>query len=146
MVKDTDEISVDKSYVKDHDPELLRQAIRRICAYMEAVEEASEAFTPMLSRRVVSVEAKIEGILKKMQNSGRASLGELIGNEKTRQDIITAFIAILELIRIRRLLIDEDISEDPEASDSVHGLDTTFILNTDEATILNDERLAHEAY
>lgn len=146
MVKDTDEISVDRSYVTDHNPELLRLAIRRICAYLEAVEEASEAFTPMLGRRVVSVEAKIEGILRKIKQFGRASLLELIGGEKTHQDIIAAFIAILELIRIRRLLIDEDISEDKDSSGSVHGPDTLLLLNTDESTIINEEMLAHEAY
>ncbi|MGI6167580.1 MAG: segregation and condensation protein A [Eubacteriales bacterium] len=145
MVKDTDEISVDKTFVADHDPELLRLALRRICAYLEAMEEASQTFTPMLGRRVISVESKIESILERMQKSGRSTLRELIGNEATRQDVITAFIAILELIRIRRLLIDEDINED-EDSGSVHGLDTTFILNTDESTVLSDERIVHEVY
>ena len=106
MVKDTDEISVDKTFVADHDPELLRIAMRRISAYMEAVEEASQAFTPMLGRRVVPVGAKIESILEQMQKSGRSTLRELIANEATRQDVITAFIAILGRIRRLRLLID----------------------------------------
>jgi segregation and condensation protein A len=40
MVKDTDEISQDKSYVADQDPESLRVALRRVRTYMDAIEDA----------------------------------------------------------------------------------------------------------
>lgn len=138
MVKDTDEISVDKSFVDDQDPESLRTALRRVRSYMEALEEArSHAFTPMIGKRIVSVEMKIGRILRYMETAPRATLGELLRCEESTPDTIAAFIGVLELIRIRRLLIEEEEGDyDPEAS---RGLDIRLLLNTDESTILRED-------
>ncbi len=137
MAKDTDEISVDRSYVADQSTEALRAALRRVSSYMSAIEDSkSRIFTPMISRRVVSVEVKIAGILSHMRKSGQASLIELIGNENSLADTIASFIGVLELIRTRRLLI---VDTGGEEGDSVRGLDASFELNTDESTILKDD-------
>ena len=138
MVKDTDEISIDKTFVADQDPEALHLAIRRVKSYMEALEDArSRAFTPMISKKIVSVEMKISRILRHMDISRRATLGELLREEESVPDTIAAFIGVLELVRIRRLLIDENSDYyDPEA---LHGLDTRLILNTDESTVLHED-------
>lgn len=136
MVKDTDEISVDKSFVAEQSTEALRLAYRRVKTYMEAIENArSHAFTPMISKRVISVEMKIGRIVKFMERTPRASLGELLREEESVPDTIAAFIGVLELIRAHRLIIDEPLADDGEC---VHGLDTRLILNTDESTILRD--------
>lgn len=135
MVKDTDEISIDKTYVANQNPESLSIAIKRIKTYTEAMEKVRKhAFTPMISKRVVSVELKISGILRKMQSKSISSLAELIEQEETLPDLIAAFIGVLELIRTRRLLINDDINE----AGAIHGLDTSLRLNTDESTILHE--------
>ncbi len=145
MVKDTDEISVDRSFVANQNPESLRLAIRRIRTYMDTMEEArSHAFTPMISKRVVSVEVKIGGILRHMKSHDSATLDELIGAEDTLPDLIAAFVGVLELVKIRRLLIVE--SDEDFINDALHGLDTKFVLNTDESTILQDQNYSTEAY
>ncbi len=145
MVKDTDEISVDRSFVANQNPESLRLAIRRIRTYMDTMEEArSHAFTPMISKRVVSVEVKIGGILRHMKSHDSATLDELIGAEDTLPDLIAAFVGVLELVKIRRLLIVE--SDEDFLNDALHGLDTKFVLNTDESTILQDQNYSTEAY
>lgn len=136
MTKDTDEISIDKTYVADQNPDALSLAIRRIKTYTEAMEKARKhAFTPMISKRVVSVELKIGGILRHMQSKPISSLSELIEHEETLPDLIAAFIGVLELIRTRRLLINDDVDE----TGAIHGLDTNLRLNTDESTILHEE-------
>lgn len=138
MVKDTDEISQDKSYVTDQDPESLRVALRRVRTYMDAIIDAkNRVFTPMISRRVVSVEIKISKILRHMQSTGKASLAELLEYEESLADAIASFIGVLELIRVHRLIINTD--GDDCMSDAVHGIETQLILNTDESTILHEE-------
>lgn len=145
MVKDTDEISVDRTFVADQNVESLRLAMRRVRTYMDAVEDAkAHAFTPMISKRVVSVEMKIAGMLNRIRKTGQASLEELIGDEESLPDLIAAFFGVLELIKIRRLLIDE--SDDTYIPDSLHGLNTRFILNTDESTVLTEEAPAGDSY
>ena len=120
-------------------------AMRRVRSYMDAMEDAkAHAFTPMISKRVVSVEVKIAGMLNRIRKTGHASLNELIGDEQTLHDLIAAFVGVLELVKIRRLLIDE--SDDTYIPDSLHGLDTKFILNTDDSTVLTDEEHVGDAY
>lgn len=138
MVKDTDEISVDKTYVADQSPLALEKAVRRIIAYNNVIERAQKtAFKPMISKPIVPVELKIVGILKKMDNGGgRSTLKELLSDSVSLPDMIAIFIGVLELIKVRKILIDEsdDASELPEGN--LHGEKTRFIINTDESQIV----------
>lgn len=137
MVKDTDEISIDKTFVADQEIESLEKAIRRIIAYNNVMEQAQKTtFKPMISKPIVPVEIKIVGILKRMDNSGgRSSLKEILSDSVSLPDMIAIFIGVLELIKIRKILIDEsdDVSELPEGN--LHGESTRFIINTDESQI-----------
>lgn len=135
MVKDTDEISVDKTYVADQSVESLFVAIRRILAYRENMEKISNtAFKPMISTPIVPVEVKIAGILHHMKNkNGKSSLKELLQDSVSLPDAIAIFIGILELIKVRRILIDE-LPED-ERADGIHDLNTHFIINEDSADV-----------
>jgi hypothetical protein len=72
-----------------------------------------------------------------MQSTGKASLAELLEYEESLADAIASFIGVLELIKIHRLIIDAE--GDEGYCDSVHGLETRLILNTDESTILHEE-------
>ena len=136
MVKDTDEISVDKTFVQDQDVTSLCAAIRRIVAYNNALERAATtSFTPMISKPVIPVEIKIVSILKTIEKKGIATLEDLVIGEITLPDLIASFLGVLELVKIRKLLVkDEEDSENALLS-----LSTRFILNTDESTVGESE-------
>ena len=136
MVKDTDEISVDKTFVADQDVTALCSAVRRIVAYNNALEKAANtAFKPMISKPIIPVEIKIVSILKTIEARGIASLSDLVGSEKTLPDIIASFLGVLELVKIRKLLVQSD----EEADNALLGYKTRFILNTDKDTIEESE-------
>jgi chromatin segregation and condensation protein Rec8/ScpA/Scc1 (kleisin family) len=140
MVKDTDEISIDKTYVHDHDVTALCTAVKRIIAYNNALERAATTtFTPMISKPIIPVEIKIVSILKVMEKQEVASLEELIINEVTLPDLIAAFLGVLELVKVRRLLIADDTDEE----NALLSTRTRFILNPDELdeTVENTETL-----
>jgi segregation and condensation protein A len=134
MVKDTDEISVDKTFVADQSPLALEKAIRQIIAANNALERAQQtAFKPMISKPVVPVELKIVGILKRMdKGGGKATLRDLLDDSVSLPDLIAIFIGVLELIKVKKILIDEsdDVSDLPEGN--LHGENTRFIINTNE--------------
>lgn len=136
-VKDTDEVTVDRSFVADQKPEALSLAVRRILANTSAdMRNSVQVFTPMIKKPIVPVEVKIVGIIKHLDTSGgKASLGELLDDSVSLPDMIAIFIGVLELVKVRRLIID---SEDGEA-DGIHSINTGFILNTDDSTVLTDE-------
>lgn len=137
MVKDTDEISVDKTYVHDQEVTSLCAAIRRIIAYNNALERAATTtFTPMISKPIIPVEIKIVSILKTIEKKGIATLEELIIDEVTLPDLIASFLGVLELVKIRKLLVSEDGESDDNA---LLGAGTRFILNTDNSTLGESE-------
>ena len=137
MVKDTDEISVDKTFVQDQDVTSLCAAIRRIVAYNNALERAATtSFTPMISKPVRPVEIKIVSILKTIEHKGIASLEDLVIGEVTLPDLIASFLGVLELVKIRKLLVEDD---EEGSENALLSLSTRFILNTDDSTVGESE-------
>ncbi len=130
MVKDTDEISIDKTYVADQQITSLCTAIRRIASYQESMRNTQRAtFTPMISTPIVPVELKIVGILNHMgrnkQQKKDISLGELLNDSTSLPDMIAIFLGILELVKMRQILIVDD----PDEFTSLHGTSTRFVIN-----------------
>ena len=139
MVKDTDEISVDKTFVHDQDIEDLLAAVRRIVAYNTVQRTpAKENFAPMISKPIIPVEIKIMSIIKTIEKRGVASLADLLSEERSLPDLIASFLGILELVKIRKLIISEDDGED-EASNAILNADTRFVINTDDSSIEENE-------
>ena len=137
MVKDTDEISIDKTFVQDQDVTSLCAAIRRIIAYNNALEKAATTtFTPMISKPIIPVEIKIVSILRHIEQRGIATLEDLIINEASLPDIIASFLGVLELVKIRKLLVEDTADESDNALLSGS---TRFILNTDDSTVGESE-------
>lgn len=128
FAKDTDEISIDRSFVEDQDVVSLCFAIRRIIAANESRPKADrEVFAPMIARPIVPVERKITGILRHIHETKKPTMRELLLDADDLPELIATFLGILELVRMRKILIDED----PDSYTVIHGLDTKFILNDD---------------
>ncbi len=141
MVKDTDEISIDKTYVHDQDVTALCTAVRRIIAYNNALEHAANtAFTPMISKPIIPVEIKIVSLIRTVEKRGAATLEELIIDEPTLSDLIASFLGVLELVKIRKLLIADD-TDDISAENALLSASTRFILNADDSTVEESEYL-----
>ena len=141
MVKDTDEISIDKTYVHDQDVTALCAAVRRIVAYNNALEKAANtAFTPMISKPIIPVEIKIVSILKTVEKRGAATLGDLLMTEASLPDAIASFLGVLELIKVRKLIVADEINEENALLDA----NTRFILNTDDSTVEESEYFTKE--
>ena len=132
MVKDTDEISVDTTFVADQSVVSLCQAVRRIIAYREEKPHAERVtFTPMIASPIVPVEAKIVGILRHFIPRGREAnasdtpvrLDDLLDDAVSLPDMIAIFLGVLELIKLRRLILLES-DETPKA---VFGADAVLV-------------------
>ena len=145
MVKDTDEISVDKTFVADQDVTALCAAVRRIVAYNNALEQAATTtFKPMISKPIIPVEIKIVSILRTIEKQGAASLGELIQSEATLPDMIASFLGVLELMKVRKLLIADSVDGEWDKENALLGADTRFIINTNDDDVEESEYLLDE--
>lgn len=142
MVKDTDEISIDKTFVQDQDVTALCAAVRRIIAYNNALEQAANTtFKPMISKPIIPVEIKIVSIIRKIESQGAASLDELLINEPSLPDMIASFLGVLELVKVRKLLIADNSDGVWERENALLGRDTRFIINENEDDIEESEYL-----
>ncbi len=132
LEKDTDEISVDKTFVTDQEVESLCLAVRRIITYNENRPKVERSvFTPMISSPIVPVEVKITGILNHMSRKGRTSLSELLDDSVSLPDMIAIFLGVLELIKIRKILICDSDS-------TLLDNNATFIINDNPQDIEKD--------
>ena len=126
MEKDTDEISIDKTFVADQEVESLNAAVRRILTYNENRPVAEKnIFTPMISSPIVPVEVKIAGILSKMEKKkSPTTVWELLDDAVSLPDMIAIFLGILELMKIRRINLIEN-----DSATSVFGGDAQLVIN-----------------
>ena len=129
MVKDTDEITVDTSYVADQQVTSLCLAVRRIIAANESRPKLEKTiFAPMIAKPIIPVDIKIVGILHRMEKKKKGnatSMKELLSDATSLSDLIAIFLGILELIKVRKIKIEQD----DLADDSVHGANTVFVIN-----------------
>ncbi len=132
LEKDTDEISIDKSFVADQEIESLTQAVRRIITYNENRPKLEKnIFKPMISSPIVPVEVKIVGILNKMGEATEPTkIKSLLDDATSLPDMIAIFLGILELIKIRRILICDN--------------DEFSTILDDEATLIMNENYSEE--
>jgi segregation and condensation protein A len=133
LEKDTDEISIDKSFVLDHEIEALCLAVRRIITYNENRPKIErEVFTPMISAPIVPVEVKITGILRRMSAKPKTSLKELLSDSVSLPDMIAIFLGVLELIKIRKILIYD-------SEGALLDMNAEFTVNQNQDDSKNDE-------
>ena len=109
MEKDTDEIAPDRTYVADHDIDLLSLAFMRVMSSIQFTdEEASEKIRPLISKRTVSVSEKVFSILRLMLIKGGCVRAiECFNGIRSRHELVAAFMAMLEMLKAGRLTIKE---------------------------------------
>ncbi len=133
-VKGTDEVPPEKGLPLNLDSSMLVKALESVLKRMkiaEAAKNPSELVNPLIKHKVVSVEEKIEEICMILEEQSEASLFFLLKNADSRSELVARFMGILELIKLRRILITsvtviEDVVEYNE-----RGLEMMFTLNPD---------------
>ena len=139
MVKDNDEVPPEKGFPLGLDTSLLTKALNVLLARFKSSEQPPQAvFDPLIRRRTVSVEEKIDEILDILDIQETASLFFLLKDAKTRSELLARFIGILELVKLQRIVITEDnTGVEPDESDEVFlepdtgGLRIRFRINPD---------------
>ena len=98
----------DPSYRRHHPPEVLSAAYLSAVGKKKLPQTSKQFFEPIMARRVVSVQSKIILVLKRLYQQRKASFLSLFDESKDRADIVATFLAVLELVKNRRVLIEDD--------------------------------------
>ena len=110
MVKDTDEITVDKSYVADHSVDLLTRAYNRVLTTVRVSDtEAKKKFDPILEARPVSISSVVRRLSGRLKISGKIGLCDFFREAEDRSELIAMFMAMLELLKSRLLVLECEV-------------------------------------
>ena len=133
-VKGTDDVPPEKGLPLDLDPDLLVKALgavlRRI-KVAEAIKKPTDLVNPLIKRKVISVEEKIIEMCDILEEQGEASLYFLLKDSESRAELVARFMGILELIKLRRILITNITVVDDIVQYDDTGLEMMFALNPD---------------
>lgn len=110
MVKDTDEITVDKSYVADHSIELLTKAYNRVLTAVHVSDtEAKKKFDPILESRPVSIRSVVKRLSGRLKLSGKIGLSDFFSEAEDKSELIAMFMAMLELLKSGLVILECDV-------------------------------------
>ncbi|MBE6562121.1 MAG: segregation/condensation protein A [Ruminococcaceae bacterium] len=113
MAKETDEITPDKSYVADHKSELLYKAFMKVMNEVKVTDtEAKKKFEPILKKRTVSVVSIVENLARRLRGGRKVSLGSFFRSAEDRLELVSMFLAMLELLKSGHLILEESAKED----------------------------------
>ena len=133
-VKGTDDIPPERGLPLDLDPELLIKALNAVMKRIKVAESEKtpkELVSPLIKRKIVSVEEKIEEICDLLTEQEEASLFFLLKDADSRAELVARFMGILELIKIGRIKITTFTSYDDVIEYNETGLYMKFKLNPD---------------
>lgn len=109
MVREPMKVEPDQTYLLTHEPPMLAHY------YMAAVGRGlrrlppPEAhFTPLVKKTVISVSSRIVYVLRNLFGGKKLKLHTLFARSQSRSESVATFLAVLELIRERRVELDDN--------------------------------------
>lgn len=109
LVREPAKLEFDPEYTRNHSPSEL------VAAYFAAVGKKkrrlpppASAFKEIVSRRVVSVTSRIIFILRRLIDGDSVSVHSLYEKSTDRSELVATFLAMLELIKTKRVALTAD--------------------------------------
>lgn len=108
--KDVDEIAPDPTFVAPHDVSLLVSALMRVytekSAAVPVAADTAKTLASIVKPRTVSVTGKIFSLMRLLRKRGTISAYQYFVSAGDRAELLSMFMAVLELLRAQRLLMD----------------------------------------
>ena len=102
------EIEPDRRYKRKHTcMELLEAYQNAVGRGKKALPPTAETFSGIVSHRIVSVASQIISVLRKLWKRSAVPYDSLFEEKKERSELVATFLAILELIKGKRIRVEE---------------------------------------
>lgn len=120
LVRPQSPVPADHAYKRRHAPEEMLAAYLSALGRKRRMEPPSaEAFSGIVTKRIVSVTSQIIFVLRSLWKRRRMPFRDLFRGKKDSSERIAAFLAVLELVKGKRLRVEGD-GEDCEIK-LIHG-------------------------
>ncbi len=102
------QLEVDETYRFTHQPAELVAAYASVSGKtLRRLPPPASAFSGIMQRRVVSVTSCIISVMRKLYKRSNQRLFNLFRDAKDRSELVATFLAVLELVKSRRIEVDE---------------------------------------
>ena len=110
IVRAQADIPADLTYKRHHKPQELLSAYLSMLGKKKPPEpqKPEDTISKLITRRVVSVASQIVFVLRSLWKKRHVSLKELFRGKNDPSERVAAFLAVLELIKDKRLRVDGD--------------------------------------
>ena len=101
-------IKADMKYKRTHEAEyLIRAYLLAAGRGKEKIPPSKDVFSEIVQRRIVSVSSKIIGVMRKLWNGKSVKYENVFDSATDKSELVATFLAVLELIKGRRVEIEE---------------------------------------
>ena len=95
------------TYRRVHQPDVLTDAYLSAAGRgKRRLPPPAQAFHGIVARKVVSVSSKIVYVLRNLRQKESVRYDSLFENAETKSDLVATFLALLELMKARRIRVD----------------------------------------
>ena len=102
--RDTMKIESSKKYERLHESEdLFRSYLAAVGKGKRKLPPPLEAFTAIVSKKIVSVSSRVSGIFTKLKKGAKRQFGEFFSDASSRSEMVATFLAMLELIKANKI-------------------------------------------
>lgn len=110
IVRAQADIPADRTYKRHHKPQELLSAYLSMLGKKKPPEpqKPEDTISKLITRRVVSVASQIVFVLRSLWKKRHVSLKELFRGKNDPSERVAAFLAVLELVKDKRLRVDGD--------------------------------------
>ena len=115
LAKDTEEIPADDSFIAEHSVALLQRAMTRMLLNRgteELLKQEAQMVRPMIRKKIVPVGVKIVTVLRRVIKREKCKFDTLFDGVTSRSELVATFMAVLELLKVNRINVEEDEFED----------------------------------
>lgn len=103
------EITSDKVYSIQHQISVLFKAYTDVAGRKASnMPPSKEVFSQIVSRKIVSVFSKVIFVLRRLKTLNAAEYSSLFSGRQTKSEMVATFLAVLELIKTKRVGLDEE--------------------------------------
>ncbi len=103
------ELPINRTYTRLHEAkELLEAYLNAVGRGKQKLPPPMEAFTTIVSKKIVSVNERIVFIYRKLLKKSTLRFGAFFEQSTSRSQLVATFLAMLELVKANTITLDDD--------------------------------------
>ena len=107
LVRAPEKLSPDLTYRRSHDPRELAQALAAAWGKGKSLlPPKPESFSALVTKKIVSVASQVVFVLRQLWKGKRVRFQALFAGKHDRSERVAAFLAVLELVKDKRIRIE----------------------------------------